>query len=59
MPPGELLEHVRRWLEEHRERRILVLADEADAFLTADSKAVRGSGGEGTFANVARLKGLM
>ncbi|WP_333742954.1 hypothetical protein [Streptomyces ardesiacus] len=59
VPPGELLEHVRRWLEEHRERRILVLADEADAFLTADSKAVRGSGGEGTFANVARLKGLM
>ncbi|CAL9472286.1 hypothetical protein SUDANB1_02852 [Streptomyces sp. enrichment culture] len=59
VPPGELLEHVRRWLEENRERRVLVLADEADAFLTADSKAVRGSGGEGTFANVARLKGLM
>lgn len=59
VPPGELLEHVRRWLEENRERRVLVLADEADAFLTADSKAVRGSGGEGTFANVAQLKGLM
>ncbi|MEV7872663.1 hypothetical protein AB0P17_42670 [Streptomyces sp. NPDC088124] len=57
--PDVLLEHVRRWLEENRERRVLVLADEADAFLTADSKAVRGSGGEGTFANVARLKGLM
>ncbi|WP_335940756.1 hypothetical protein [Streptomyces sp. PTD5-9] len=57
--PDVLLEQVRRWLEENRERRVLVLADEADAFLTADSKAVRGSGGEGTFANVARLKGLM
>ncbi|MDH6123195.1 hypothetical protein [Kitasatospora sp. GP82] len=54
-----LLDHVRRWLEENRERRVLVLADEADAFLTADSKAVHGRGGEGTFANVARLKGLM
>ncbi|UWM50912.1 hypothetical protein N0X72_18975 [Streptomyces carpaticus] len=59
IPPGDLLEHVHRWLDENRERRVLVLADEADAFLTADSKAVRGSGGEGTFANVARLKGLM
>ncbi|ARQ68820.1 hypothetical protein [Streptomyces marincola] len=57
--PDVLLEQVRRWLEENRERRVLVLADEADAFLTADSKSVRGSGGEGTFANVARLKGLM
>ncbi|MFF2326750.1 MULTISPECIES: hypothetical protein [unclassified Streptomyces] len=58
-PPDVLSEQVRRWLEENRERRVLVLADEADAFLTADSKTVRGSGGEGTFANVARLKGLM
>ncbi|MBO0913693.1 hypothetical protein [Streptomyces laculatispora] len=57
--PDVLLEQVRRWLEDNRERRVLVLADEADAFLTADSKSVRGSGGEGTFANVARLKGLM
>lgn len=57
--PDVLLEQVRRWLEDNRERRVLVLADEADAFLTADSKAVRGSGGEGTFANVAKLKGLM
>ncbi|MGY5059232.1 hypothetical protein ACWDFR_35085 [Streptomyces sp. 900105755] len=57
--PDVLSEHVRRWLEENRERRVLILADEADAFLTADSKAARGSGGEGTFANVARLKGLM
>lgn len=57
--PHVLLEQVRRWLEENPERRVLVLADEADAFLTADSKAVRGSGGEGTFANVVGLKGLM
>ncbi|MEU6158234.1 hypothetical protein [Streptomyces sp. NPDC047130] len=59
LPPDNLLELVRRWLEENSDRRVLVLADEADAFLTADSKAVRGTGGEGTFANVARLKGLM
>ncbi|WP_307538925.1 hypothetical protein [Streptomyces sp. V3I8] len=59
MPPDRLVEQVRRWLEENPDRRVLVLADEADAFLTADSKAVRGAGGEGTFANVARLKGLM
>ncbi|MDP9683106.1 hypothetical protein [Streptomyces griseoviridis] len=59
MPPDQLVEQVRRWLEENPDRRVLVLADEADAFLTADSKAVRGAGGEGTFANVARLKGLM
>ncbi|WP_211467398.1 hypothetical protein [Actinocrinis puniceicyclus] len=54
-----LLEQVRQWLEQNRERRVLVLADEADAFLMADSKAVRGPGGAVTFANVARLKGLM
>lgn len=54
-----MLSHVRRWLEQNPQRRVLVLADEADAFLTADSKPVHGRGGEGTFANVARLKGLM
>ncbi|MDT0269806.1 hypothetical protein RM844_26325 [Streptomyces sp. DSM 44915] len=54
-----LLDEVEQWLLEKRERRVLVLADEADAFLTADSKAVRGQGGEGTFANVVQLKGLM
>ncbi|WP_164540781.1 hypothetical protein [Streptomyces abyssomicinicus] len=59
MRPDQLVDQVRRWLEENPDRRVLVLADEADAFLTADSKAVRGAGGEGTFANVARLKGLM
>nr|WP_143668548.1 hypothetical protein [Streptomyces sp. Alain-F2R5] len=59
LQPDRLVEHIRRWLEEIPDRRVLVLADEADAFLTADSKAVRGAGGEGTFANVARLKGLM
>ncbi|HEY5833835.1 hypothetical protein [Streptomyces sp.] len=57
--PDVLLSQVRRWLSENRERRVLVLADEADAFLTADSKAAHGRGGEGTFANVSQLKGLM
>ncbi|MEU8774917.1 hypothetical protein [Streptomyces sp. NPDC048606] len=57
--PDAMLARVERWLEEGHDRRVLVLADEADAFLTADSKAVRGRGGEATFANVLRLKGLM
>ncbi|MFJ9742284.1 hypothetical protein [Streptomyces sp. NPDC101166] len=57
--PDAMLAQVERWLDESHDRRVLVLADEADAFLTADSKAVRGRGGEATFANVLRLKGLM
>ncbi|MCX4529154.1 hypothetical protein OG982_26260 [Streptomyces sp. NBC_01551] len=57
--PDAMLDRVERWLEESHDRRVLVLADEADAFLTADSKAVRGRGGEATFSNVLRLKGLM
>ncbi|MGW1010267.1 hypothetical protein ACWD4X_09480 [Streptomyces termitum] len=57
--PDAMLAGVERWLEESHDRRVLVLADEADAFLTADSKAVRGRGGEATFSNVLRLKGLM
>ncbi|WP_284574249.1 ATP-binding protein [Streptomyces sp. 2P-4] len=59
LAPDAVLARVERWLEENADRRVLVLADEADAFLTADSKAVRGRGGEATFANVLRLKGLM
>lgn len=57
--PDVLLAAVEKWLGESPDRRVLVLADEADAFLTADSKAVRGRGGEATFSNVLRLKGLM
>ncbi|MFD0265771.1 hypothetical protein ACFVGY_04130, partial [Streptomyces sp. NPDC127106] len=57
--PDAMLDGVERWLAENHDRRVLVLADEADAFLTADSKAVRGRGGEATFSNVLRLKGLM
>ncbi|MFJ9642178.1 hypothetical protein [Streptomyces sp. NPDC101206] len=57
--PDVMLAKVEKWLEESHDRRVLVLADEADAFLTADSKAVRGRGGEATFSNVLRLKGLM
>ncbi|MER5397324.1 hypothetical protein [Streptomyces sp. NPDC002599] len=57
--PDAMLDRVERWLEESHDRRVLVLADEADAFLTADSKAVRGRGGDATFSNVLRLKGLM
>lgn len=57
--PDAMLARVEKWLGESHDRRVLVLADEADAFLTADSKAVRGRGGEATFSNVLRLKGLM
>ncbi|MEU8543852.1 hypothetical protein AB0C52_28325 [Streptomyces sp. NPDC048717] len=57
--PDAMLAQVESWLGESQDRRVLVLADEADAFLTADSKAVHGRGGEATFANVLRLKGLM
>lgn len=54
-----VLAHVRHWLGENRERRVLVLADEADAFLLADSRTVHGRGRDVAFANVLRLKGLM
>jgi hypothetical protein len=37
----------------------LLLADEADAFLTADSRGVPGAGGIANFPNMSRLKELM
>lgn len=50
---------IRDWLDEDRSRRLLILADEADAFLTADSRRVFRSGGESTFQNVKRFQQLM
>jgi hypothetical protein len=52
-------ETVRRWLLANQARRILVLADEADAFLTADSRSVATPAGMSQFQNVSRLKELM
>jgi hypothetical protein len=50
---------VRQWIEAEPGRRVLLLADEADAFLTADSKAVYTGGGQSTFRTVKRLQRLM
>lgn len=50
---------VRQWIETEPGRRILLLADEADAFLTADAHAVYTGGGQSTFRTVKRLQRLM
>ncbi len=50
---------VKTWLAADQSRRLLLLADEADAFLTADSRAVPTPGGVAHFRNVLRLKELM
>nr|BFE99023.1 hypothetical protein GCM10020241_06990 [Streptoalloteichus tenebrarius] len=50
---------VRAWLLANPARRVLLLADEADAFLNADSRGVPGPGGVSHFPNVLRLKELM
>ncbi len=46
------------WLEGARERRLLLLLDEADNFLTMDSRDL-GETGMGGFPTLQRLKGLM
>ena len=45
------LNQVRKWLDEQKDRRLLLLLDEADAFLERDAKT--------DFSESARLKGLM
>ncbi|MEU2549403.1 hypothetical protein ABZ618_28920 [Streptomyces roseolus] len=50
---------IRQWITATPERRILLLADEADAFLTADAQAVYTGGGQSTFPTVKRLQRLM
>lgn len=50
---------IRRWLAEDGSRRILLLADEADAFLTADSHELPSAGGAHNFPTVNGLKQLM
>ncbi|MGW4323944.1 AAA family ATPase [Streptomyces sp. NPDC004684] len=57
--PDVVVKAVRNWLEEDDSRRLLILADEADAFLTADSRRIFHSGGESTFQNVKKLQNLM
>lgn len=56
--PDTVVDRVEAWLADDPERRLLVLLDEADSFLTADSRSVHSRGGEATFPNVLRLKRL-
>ncbi len=58
-PAGVIAAAVQQWIEAAPERRILLLADEADAFLTADAQAVYTGGGQSTFPTVKRLQRLM
>lgn len=57
--PDSVVREIRRWLDADERRRLLVLADEADAFLTADSQGVSTPGGMQYFPNMSRLKQLM
>ncbi|MEU0851636.1 hypothetical protein ABZ387_27280 [Streptomyces flaveolus] len=57
--PDVVANGVRAWLDEDEARRLLILADEADAFLTADSRRIFHSGGESTFQNVKKFQNLM
>ncbi|MEO6086037.1 MAG: hypothetical protein ABIQ18_23300, partial [Umezawaea sp.] len=54
-----VVKQVKEWLNHNPSRRLLLLADEADAFLTADSRSVNSLGGVTHFPNVLRLKELM
>jgi hypothetical protein len=54
-----VVDQARAWLNNNPGRRILFLADEADAFLTADSAPTQTAGGVNHFRNVLRLKELM
>ncbi|MEJ8644990.1 AAA family ATPase [Streptomyces sp. MS1.HAVA.3] len=57
--PEVVAEHIRQWLGVVPTRRMLVLADEADAFLNADSRTVYTDGGQSNFRTVKRLQRLM
>lgn len=56
--PQTVVERIKEWLNDVENRRILLLLDEADAFLDADSRAVNEQTRH-SFPQVARLKGLM
>jgi hypothetical protein len=56
--PDEVVQQVTEWLNSDDGNRLLLLLDEADNFLTADSQAGRGQIG-GEFPTLQRLKGLM
>ncbi|MFE2174191.1 hypothetical protein [Kitasatospora sp. NPDC059462] len=52
-------DQVQQWLNESEERRILFLADEADAFLNADARPVETAGAQSTFRTLTGLMKLM
>ncbi|MER8045202.1 hypothetical protein [Streptomyces sp. NPDC094032] len=57
--PDVVVRNIQSWLDEDDTRRILVLADEADAFLNTDSRRAFRVGSESTFPNVGRMQRLM
>ncbi|WP_333776889.1 hypothetical protein [Streptomyces sp. IBSBF 3136] len=57
--PDVIARRLGEWLDADESRRLLVLADEADAFLTADSRRTFKMGGESTFPNVKRFQQLL
>ena len=66
-PPEVIVNAIRRWLDADKDRRFLLLLDEADAFLETDAQARTGQVGDARagqfgdarFINVYRLKRLM
>jgi hypothetical protein len=68
IPPGaiyrmnikKLIMHVQRWLDQDKSRRLLLLFDEADSFLTFDGNYSSDEliGQEGSFINLRRLRFL-
>ncbi|MFE2015347.1 hypothetical protein [Streptomyces sp. NPDC059491] len=57
--PDVVVRNIRAWLDQDDTRRILVLADEADAFLNTDSRRAFRVGSESTFPNVMHFQRLM
>lgn len=57
--PDIVVTAIRNWLDADANRRLLLLLDEADAFLETDARPRPGQAGESRFVNVYRLKSLM
>ena len=57
--PQSIRGKIEAWLDEDRNRRMLLLLDESDLFLEAESKPQREGGKEYRFRNVGLLKSLM
>ncbi|MFE9741948.1 hypothetical protein [Streptomyces sp. NPDC006477] len=57
--PDVVVRNIQAWLDADDTRRILVLADEADAFLNTDSRRAYRVGSESTFPNVMHFQRLM